>query len=528
MYSAAPSTALLGVCLLLLSLACADDLPSLLGGRYNGRYLHLTFDDGPNPDAPQCDSLQSAISADGGGATFFYVGVNINSAAAVQHVRDTVRRGHFIGVHGQTHAQLCGGDFNRYNNSEKLARIEEEILPVQKRIQDITGTRPYLYRPPFGCNDPVLMAWLAQHHYVNVMWSLDLVDYTFTDGKKFIAQSYEHKMRPIGAVAKKLSPEFGAFDESAGVSIVLMHESEMTCSVADEMIEVSKRFELPLVGFERTLSVQQSAHLAALYGCTQKRILNDDQFRELYSATCSRLLFTDDWTAMPCGDEYPTALCPFTLPLSRIQSYTQHSLAYPQQHDDAAAPVVVSQQGADDNDNSVDTEVFLRRQIAIDIAQSLPNDDGAAAADAFTVSLSEFVVFLVCAFVSCVFVIVFGAIIVLCHPDRRHIISAFVSGTTLSVNRARTALFTTNKSRPTANTSRLQTPPQSRTTLHSAFQRSGDGALTDILIVDGTSPQSKAPVFVKRFECDFGGLSAAASDMDVKQPSPRQRRAGPQ
>src|SRR5262245_6137382 len=112
-----------------------------LWGRFPGREqvesgVALTFDDGPDPDATP--AVLDALDAGGASATFFLVGEQVE--AHPELARDVAARGHAVALHGYghvEHAQLGDGA------GDDLARGLEAVASA-------TGTRPQLYRPPYG------------------------------------------------------------------------------------------------------------------------------------------------------------------------------------------------------------------------------------------------------------------------------------------------------------------------------------------------------------------------------------------
>lgn len=101
----------------------------------------LTFDDGPTPD--RTPYVLDVLRSKGVRATFFIQG---DQAAAhpdlVGRIRDD---GHVIGNHSQTHPWFPGLD---------PAAAEEEIVRAKRTLEQLTGSRPTLFRYPFGEASP--------------------------------------------------------------------------------------------------------------------------------------------------------------------------------------------------------------------------------------------------------------------------------------------------------------------------------------------------------------------------------------
>lgn len=98
--------------------------------------------------------------------TFFLVG---NWATKYpEQVKEIVARGHEIGNHSQTHAHM---------NSLSEEGIREELRMMSDNVETITGTRPTLFRPPYGeYNDRVVSVSRAEGYEV-VQWSIDSLDW---------------------------------------------------------------------------------------------------------------------------------------------------------------------------------------------------------------------------------------------------------------------------------------------------------------------------------------------------------------
>ncbi|MEU6669025.1 polysaccharide deacetylase family protein [Streptomyces sp. NPDC046727] len=108
-----------------------------LAGIGRRRHIALTFDDGPDPvSTPR---FLDALDGLGVRATFFVVGEHVVRHPAV--ARETVRRGHELGVHGWHHDRPW---------RLALARDAEEVARTVRAVHDLTGERPQWYRPPYG------------------------------------------------------------------------------------------------------------------------------------------------------------------------------------------------------------------------------------------------------------------------------------------------------------------------------------------------------------------------------------------
>ena len=124
------------------------------------RKIALTFDDGPNPAiTPQLLALFERFSVHG---TFFLIGKFARACPAL--VKEIYARGHLLGNHTDTHANLIW---------ETREAIRGELGGCQEAIASATGAEPPRWmRPPYGYRSPLLRGEICRAgiHGV-VMWS---------------------------------------------------------------------------------------------------------------------------------------------------------------------------------------------------------------------------------------------------------------------------------------------------------------------------------------------------------------------
>jgi peptidoglycan-N-acetylglucosamine deacetylase len=138
-----------------------DRTPLYCGGRH-GRYVALTFDDGPSSYTPRVLRLLRRAHAR---ATFFVIGSR--AAERPELVRAESLLG-AVGNHTWTHPRLV-----------TLARrdVIRQLLLTQSAIVRATGgMRPVLFRPPYGVGTPAETAAVHALRLVDVRWSLDSLD----------------------------------------------------------------------------------------------------------------------------------------------------------------------------------------------------------------------------------------------------------------------------------------------------------------------------------------------------------------
>ena len=99
--------------------------------------IALSFDDGPNDvTTPQVLDILEEFQVP---ASFFVIGQNINDNTAKQMTR-AISLGCEIQNHSFTHG---------FMTQMSKEQIEEEIRKTDEIIEKYTGTRPWMFRPPF-------------------------------------------------------------------------------------------------------------------------------------------------------------------------------------------------------------------------------------------------------------------------------------------------------------------------------------------------------------------------------------------
>jgi len=137
--------------------------PFVKVGADRGRDIALTFDDGPGPYTPGVLSVLERYHVH---ATFFEVGKMLEyfSASAVRELQD----GDVIGDHTETHPDLA-----RLSAHDQREQLFEQIA----RVELLGGSRPVLFRPPYGAYNATTMRELRSLHLLMILWSVDSEDY---------------------------------------------------------------------------------------------------------------------------------------------------------------------------------------------------------------------------------------------------------------------------------------------------------------------------------------------------------------
>jgi peptidoglycan-N-acetylglucosamine deacetylase len=177
--------------------------------------IALTFDDGPNPAITP--RLLALLERRNVRATFFLIGQF--ARACPELVREIAARGHAIGNHTETHANLA---------LASVRRIEAELTRCQRSIAGALGLDtnepgaaglPRWMRPPFGYRLP--QVWSASRRAGLrgvVMWSL---------------MAYDWKPQPPERLIKRLARVADRRTGRSRGEIVLLHDGDFRGLGAD-------------------------------------------------------------------------------------------------------------------------------------------------------------------------------------------------------------------------------------------------------------------------------------------------------
>ena len=99
-------------------------------------------------------------------ATFFLVGIWVDKYPDL--VKEIAARGHEIGNHSDSHAH-----FTQIPDG----KIRTELDSCSDKIETLTGTRPTLFRPPYGDYNSKVITVVRDEGYEAVQWSVDSLDW---------------------------------------------------------------------------------------------------------------------------------------------------------------------------------------------------------------------------------------------------------------------------------------------------------------------------------------------------------------
>lgn len=83
-------------------------------------------------------------------------------------LKEIIKRGHEVGTHSKTHPQM-----SKLNEKQ----IKDELEYSCGAIEKITGTKPILFRPPFGDYDDLLIETASSLNLYTIQWDVDSLDW---------------------------------------------------------------------------------------------------------------------------------------------------------------------------------------------------------------------------------------------------------------------------------------------------------------------------------------------------------------
>lgn len=151
---------LVGVFFLRLQMYC----DVIWRGPRDARGVALTFDDGPSPEhTPKILDMLDRAKAK---ATFFVIGRK--AEAHPELVKEIVRRGHAIGLHGYAHDRLF--------SLRSPTVVRADLARGLAVLEDILGERPTMFRPPIGHTSPRIATVVDELDLTVVGWSVRALD----------------------------------------------------------------------------------------------------------------------------------------------------------------------------------------------------------------------------------------------------------------------------------------------------------------------------------------------------------------
>jgi peptidoglycan/xylan/chitin deacetylase (PgdA/CDA1 family) len=124
----------------------------------------LTFDDGPS-DTGTTVKILDTLAEHNVKAMFFITGYGAKNTDLVKRIH---AEGHVLGPHTMTHPNLA--ELN-------MAQQREEIAPLNKLIEEVSGEKPKWLRPPFGGYNDDLLNLMKEEGMEVLTWTNGSLDW---------------------------------------------------------------------------------------------------------------------------------------------------------------------------------------------------------------------------------------------------------------------------------------------------------------------------------------------------------------
>ncbi len=141
------------------------------------KVIALTFDDGPSK--ARTNDILYVLKTHNVKATFFVLGQNVQTYPDL--TLRIVQHGHAIGNHSWSHPY----------SQQSQASAARQIDKTTELIQEITGVKTELFRPPGGYLNNGLASYAQQKKNAIIMWSVDTSDYR-SNSKNIVANALKN------------------------------------------------------------------------------------------------------------------------------------------------------------------------------------------------------------------------------------------------------------------------------------------------------------------------------------------------
>jgi peptidoglycan-N-acetylglucosamine deacetylase len=146
------------------ALGTSEGTPVNVSIEPEGKYVALTFDDGPNVEVTP--RILKILKAHDVQATFFMLGSQAEKYPSL--AKRVAEAGHEIGNHTDHHQDLT-----------KIGRnqVAQEIQISSRKIEEATGQIPSSLRPPYGAINHEVVEVAGDYGSPIVLWSVDSLDW---------------------------------------------------------------------------------------------------------------------------------------------------------------------------------------------------------------------------------------------------------------------------------------------------------------------------------------------------------------
>lgn len=160
-------------------------LKAFHSGSSQSNAIALTFDDGPSP---YTFGVLDVLKSHNAKATFFCIGKEIeNHPEILERIH---AEGHTIGNHSYAHTNTFP--------ILKVKKMKMELEKTGQLIENLTGQKSQLFRPPFGVTNPRIAKAVKSLKLDTIGWSVRSYD-TVSKNEVRVAKRILQKLKP-GAV----------------------------------------------------------------------------------------------------------------------------------------------------------------------------------------------------------------------------------------------------------------------------------------------------------------------------------------
>jgi peptidoglycan/xylan/chitin deacetylase (PgdA/CDA1 family) len=191
------------------------------------KIISLTFDDGPNENTPLILDLLKKYDVK---AAFFCIGKNIEKHPGI--VLRAITEGHVVGNHSYSHSRFF--DFFRKK------KLIEELTKTDALLEQFTGNKIKLFRPPYGVTNPSIRRALEVTKHKVIGWNIRSLDGVVKDEKVLYSR-----------IIKRVAPG----------GIVLLHDtSKHSVNVLEQLLQFLHKNNYTVVSLEQLLNIKAYAN----------------------------------------------------------------------------------------------------------------------------------------------------------------------------------------------------------------------------------------------------------------------------
>lgn len=190
--------------------------------RVGGKKIAITFDDGPTLET---DKILDVLQKKGVKATFFCIGGQIEKHPEI--LQRIASDGHTIGNHTYSHSTRFG-----FLNSVEIAG---ELQLTDKLVQDNSGLKTKLFRPPYGVTSPFVARALKLTGHTVIGWNIRSLDAIVKDESRIMKR-----------IKSRLTPG----------SIILLHDTSLkTVNVLEQLLVLLQENNYQVVTVDNLLNI---------------------------------------------------------------------------------------------------------------------------------------------------------------------------------------------------------------------------------------------------------------------------------